>query len=102
MNRYEIALNKDIPLKIRVHSCIYKNNYLIEKLLATDYYPLRGDMDLFEKYKDEQLSFWWVCQTGQKPNELGKILMNIRNHERFMRIEDQRILAEMKKAAMAE
>jgi len=98
MNRYDIALGKIPSLGSRVSKRFYSHK-LLEALCATGKDPLMGDVELFEQYEGTDLSFWHKCFSNQEPNELGKMIMSIRDIEQYRRTIDQALTDEMAKAA---
>jgi hypothetical protein len=97
MNRYEIALGKPPPVNYRLKQKFY-NHKLLNALCETGKDPLIGDMELFEKFEGTDLSFWYKCLSNEEPNELGKMIMNLRDGELYMRNIDKTFIDRMRRA----
>jgi len=98
MGRYQIALGKKPSLGYRVLHRFY-NHKLLNALCETGSGPLIGDMELFEKFEGTDLSFWYKCLSNEEPNEIGKMIVSIRNLELFRRSIDKAFIDRMRRAA---
>lgn len=98
MNRYQIALGKIPPLGYRVLHKFY-NHELLDALCDTGKDPLIVSDDLFEMWGDGDLPFWSKRKSDEEPNELGKMIMSIRDLELHKRSIDSALMNKMRQAA---